>query len=226
MLKNMFSKGLGRTAFLAVAFNMVALLTFRCSFFSLWGTPASHFSFNNFFAPTQTAFLGTGLGLAMIMLFKGVTCLFYGIPFFALTPFLRLFPTLAVSACFGKKSKLMLILPITAFILFNIHPEGRAAWMYSLMWVIPVVCYRYYNSSVLVRSFGATFAAHAVGSVLWLYVFNLPAATWIALIPVAIAERCALALGMAGTYVLFNKCYDALGTLSAAVARKVKHAKV
>ena len=60
---------------------------------------------------------------------------------------------------------------------------------------------------------GATFTAHAVGSVAFLYAFNIPAATWMALIPVVAFERGLFALGIAGSTVALNTALDKLSHL-------------
>jgi len=56
----------------------------------------------------------------------------------------------------------------------------------------------------VLRSLGATFTAHAVGGAIWIWVFNLPAAVWISLIPVVIMERGIFALGISASYILMN----------------------
>ena len=63
---------------------------------------------------------------------------------------------------------------------------------------------------MLARALGATFSAHAVGGALWIYAFSLPAAVWQGLIPIVAIERSIFALGIAGTYLVFNNALDLL----------------
>jgi len=40
-----------------------------------------------------------------------------------------------------KKFLLNIVLPLVCMLIFVLHPVGRAAWMYSLYWLIPIVLY-------------------------------------------------------------------------------------
>jgi hypothetical protein len=62
------------------------------------------------------------------------------------------------------------------------------------------------------NSLGATFTAHAIGGVTFLYAFNLPAETWIALIPVVFLERMLFTGGIALSYVAMNSLVNVLAT--------------
>ncbi len=93
---------------------------------------------------------------------------------------------------------------------WNLNPAGRAAWFYSLFWLIPVACYFLQNKFLLAKSLGATFTAHAVGGALWIYAFPLPKTVWLALIPVTAMERSLFAIGIAATYLIFNNVLNYL----------------
>ena len=87
--------------------------------------------------------------------------------------------------------------------LFIAHPEGRQAWYFSLYWLIPVLA-EFKKDRLILRSLGATFTAHALGSVIFLYGFGLPAAVWIGLIPIVALERGLFAVGIWASYLAFN----------------------
>jgi hypothetical protein len=70
-----------------------------------------------------------------------------------------------------------------------------ALW-YTLLWVIPALLGAYGASSLFARATVATFLAHAVGSALWAWTFPLAPSAWVALIPVALAERTVYASGI------------------------------
>ena len=78
-------------------------------------------------------------------------------------------------------------------VLFWEHPLGSQAGLYALLWAIPLIMQ--YNPNPFSRALTSTFIAHAVGSVIWLYVGLGPstASSWLALIPLAIIERFFLA---------------------------------
>jgi len=57
---------------------------------------------------------------------------------------------------------------------------------------------------LLARALGATFTAHSIGGAIWIWVFNLPAAVWVSLIPIVVIERGIFALGISASYILMN----------------------
>ena len=58
--------------------------------------------------------------------------------------------------------------------------------------------------SLIARTLGTTFAAHAVGGALWVWFVGLPASVWQSLIPIVIRERLIFAAGIAVSYLVFN----------------------
>ncbi len=87
------------------------------------------------------------------------------------------------------------IVPLACMALFWMHPTGFFAAPYALFWVIPFVI-AFKKDSVFLNALGSTFTAHAVGSVLWLYATNMPAARWYQLLPNVPLERLLFALGL------------------------------
>jgi hypothetical protein len=165
---------------------------------------AQSFSLFDLMAPSFGAFLASWWGAISVILVKSVNALFTHQQF-DLTTIIRLFPLALGAFYFGtrKSQKLVALVPLACLILFILHPEGRQAWYYSLYWLIPVATV-FAKRSLVLNSLGATFTAHSVGSVAFLYAFNLPAEVWIALIPVVFIERMIFTGGTALSYVLLN----------------------
>jgi hypothetical protein len=172
-------------------------------FSQIIGAKGLQFSLFDFYGPIAGGFLGSILGMAMVLGMQLVDWAWHG---FSLNAgvIITLFPMIFAVLYFAKKSKWALIVPVLAMLVFWANPEGRIAWFYALYWLIPIVAYFFYNKFLLARALGATFTAHAVGSVLFLWVFNLKAAVWLSLIPIVWQERGLMALGICATYVVFN----------------------
>ena len=104
--------------------------------------------------------------------------------------------------------------PALAMIVFWAHPIGRQAWYFPLYWTIPmIVALTPLKKFLLAQSFGATFTAHAVGGASWIWMTNMAAPLWTALIPVVAIERSAFAIGIAVTYMAVNSLLAALPVL-------------
>src|SRR3990167_3710375 len=85
------------------------------------------------------------------------------------------------------------MIPVICIGLFVIHPVGRQAFVYSFFWFIPFIIFYMGLTHLYARALATTFIVHAVGSVIWLYTFEISAATWLSLIPVVCIERCMFA---------------------------------
>ena len=105
-----------------------------------------------------------------------------------------------------KKTAIIFPICITLFLL---NPIGRQAWMYSLIWLIPFVA-TFFKKKLILNSLGATFTAHAIGSVIFLYTFGLTPAIWIGLIPVVFIERGVFTLGIWTSCLVLNTVLDKL----------------
>ncbi len=97
-------------------------------------------------------------------------------------------------------------LPLSMMFLFCIHPVGSMVICYSWYWLIPVAIYFFVQDSLLSRAVGASFIAHAIGSVVWLYTGSIPAHVWMGLVPLVMVERLLIALMMVG----FVYCFAAI----------------
>lgn len=162
------------------------------------------FTLFDLFAPILGSFVGTPLGIISVLSANLINLLLDGFSSIEKGSVIRLFPTLFAVWFFAKKDKSQLLIPILAILVFNLHPQGRQAWFYSLFWLIPLVAYPFKEKFLLLRALGSTFTAHAVGGAVWIWAFNLPANVWVSLIPVVILERSIFALGISAFYILTN----------------------
>ncbi|MFZ6036109.1 MAG: hypothetical protein ACOYUK_03110 [Patescibacteria group bacterium] len=184
-------------------FSLIGLVALSVPFSQLIGAQQT-FSLFDFIAPTIGAFLTSVWGAGVVIIVKLSHALITHQNLDTIT-IIRLFPLALGALYFGlKKYKLiMAIIPLVCMGLFMIHPEGRQAWYYALYWLIPVAALAA-KRSLMLNSLGATFTAHAVGGVTFLYAFNLPGEVWIALIPIVFIERVLFAGGIALSYVSLN----------------------
>lgn len=184
-------------------FAVLGFLTLQIPVAHLAGSKAA-FTLFDLFSPVAGAFLGTLPGIFAVLLMQILNFAFHGFQALDIGTLIRFFPPLFACLYFAKNRKINLLVPIIAIIVFNLNPVGRSVWYFSLFWLIPIICYFFYDRWLLARSAGATFTAHAVGGALWIYVFSLPKAVWVGLIPIVAIERALFAFGIAMTYVLVN----------------------
>ena len=116
----------------------------------------------------------------------------------------RLPLVVATIALKTRTIQLFVVVPLCAMMLFCVHPIGTQAFYYSWYWFIPMIIYFFVQDTIYSRALAASFLAHAVGSVVWLYAGNIPAEIWIALIPLVAVERLIIAAGMVGFIYLFR----------------------
>ncbi len=190
-------------AFLFV-FGAAALIAARINFSQvLGGEPNQSFTVFQFFGPVAAAFIGPVLGLGAILASEAANVILLG-KSFTFIEIARLFPMLFAAYYFAKgKNPLGIGLPLLCMALFIAHPVGGQAWYYSLYWLVPVFAL-FLPQKLFLRSLGATFTAHALGSVIWLYTFQSTPAFWLALIPVVAFERLLFASGISVSYVALN----------------------
>ena len=187
-----------------LTFIGIGLVLLNIPFSKLFGADQT-FSLFDFFAPTVGALLTSVWGAMAVIGVKLVNAVIQGQEFDTVT-IIRLFPLALGALYFGaRKYKFVVaLIPLVCVALFIAHPEGRQAWFYSLYWLIPVAAVFAKKRSLVLNSLGATFTAHAIGGVGFLYAFNLPAEVWIALIPIVFIERMMFTGGIALSYVTMN----------------------
>ncbi|OGB97601.1 hypothetical protein A3F06_03660 [candidate division TM6 bacterium RIFCSPHIGHO2_12_FULL_36_22] len=109
-------------------------------------------------------------------------------------------PLFIAAAFFAPRSKWL----ITAFFIatmgaFIFNPIGGQAWIYALLWIIPMLANLFFTG-LFVRALRSTFAAHAIGSLIHLYTMPMAAGLWISIIPVVLVERLLFACGIMIVY--------------------------
>ena len=135
------------------------------------------------------------------LLFSHIS-LFYGI--------YRLPVVIATLALQKRDWKTSVFLPLVAIILFCMHSIGCEVFYYSWYWFIPMIIYYFVADTLVSRALSASFIAHAIGSVIWLYCKNIPVEAWIALMPIVPIERVVIAAGMLSFVYIFQaiSCFD------------------
>ena len=98
------------------------------------------------------------------------------------------------------------VVPAVCMILFIVHPIGNTVFFYSFYWCIPMVLYAYFRRNLFAQALISAFVAHALGSLVWLYCYQLAGIYWIAALPVVPFERCLIAMGI----VAADKVYAAV----------------
>jgi len=204
-LKNIFTTK--RIIFLLVFFALV-LIGKKINFSPVIGAEKQFFTLYQFFGPTAGAFLGPVFGGIAVFFAQVADYLIVGKEWTWINT-LRMLPMIFAVIYFANKRKYWTaIVPAICMVLFMVHPVGRQVWFYSLYWLIPILGSLFPKKFLLLRSLGATFTAHAVGGVLWLYTIPMEAGAWVSLIPIVAFERILFAIGIAGSYVVFNTVLD------------------
>jgi hypothetical protein len=184
--------------FLGVFGFCISILSlFKLNF--MLGSHKLFFSGVNFILPLIGAFFSlpvTAFLISSLFVFKllmGFSIVTMGLPTF-------------IAACsWAVSSKILdfllhVILPLSCMILFIMHPVAGQAFAYSFYWLIPIALYALGNKSTFFRALSATFLAHAVGSIIWLYTVPMTSAQWLSLIPVVAVERLVMTCGMVVLY--------------------------
>ncbi len=192
-------------------FAVLVFIGNRINFSALVGAEKQYFTVFQFFGPIAGAFLGPVFG-AISVLFASISDYIISGKAFTLVNVIRLLPMLFAAYYFGSRRKLSgriigVVIPLTAIIVYNLHPVARQAWIFSLYWLIPIAIALLpikYGDNLILKSFGATFTAHAVGSAAWAWTVPMTPEAWLGLIPVVIYERTLFALGIVGSYVGMN----------------------
>lgn len=135
------------------------------------------------------------LGLLIFVVRRFITMSLTGVSFF--TPLSYYIPTIFASAYWAFSNSLIrFFVPLACIIAFIAHPVGFQVPCYAFYWFIPLVLYFFPHNNLFVQALGSTFVAHAVGSVLWIYILPTVPAYWYALMPLVAVERLVLCSGM------------------------------
>lgn len=192
--------------FFLALFSILGFISLQIPFNKLAGSNVS-FTLFDFFAPIAGAFLGPIYGIASVLGVEIANNLIKQTPW-TTGSIIRLFPTLFAVYYFAmiskKSGRWILGIPVLAIVAFLAHPNGRQVPYYTLFWLIPLIAYKFRNN-LYMKSLGATFTAHSVGGMMWIWAFNLPATVWNGLIPVVISERLLFAAGISASFVVTRK---------------------
>jgi len=197
-------------AFLLI-FSLIGLLLYQVNYSAIIGVKFdAKFTLFQFIGPMAAGIFGPALGVVSVLLVSLSNFILTGKALEL--PIIVSFFTMAFAAIyFGSKNKATALVAAICMLLFWLNPIGQQAWVYALYWLIPIGA-TFYKQNIIARSLGATFTAHAVGSVAYLYAFSIPAASWIGLLPVVAMERFAFAAGIAVSYCVANTLLQALST--------------
>jgi len=198
--------------FLAI-FAILAFAGLQISVFSIQGANGKAFTLFEFFGPMAGGFLGVS-GAIVVFAAKLVNQLIAGtsismIDLIKLTPMMFAAAYFARNSLRGAKDTLGIALPVLAMLAFWMHPIGQQAWFYALYWTIPIMV-KFLPDRLFLRSLGATFSAHAVGSILFLYTIPTVPALWLGLMPIVAIERTLFALGISASYLFFTNVLNAV----------------
>ena len=205
----MFSK---KKIFVIALFAVIGLLADRVQVSAVWGANGQTFTLLQLFAPAVGAFLGGVSGAVTVLLTEIASFIIQGKEVTVMNV-VRLLPLVCATFYFasvirpkGKKSRWIEIgVPALAMLVFWEHPIGRAVWYYALYWTIPmIISLTPLRKTLVGKSLGSTFTAHAVGGAYWIWATNMPGYLWTALIPVVAMERAVFGLGIAITFLVVN----------------------
>ncbi len=181
--------------------KLLALITFTlCFCFKISPIIGSRFSFFSL-ADSLTPLAGAdGLSLLFGAFFSRMI-ISQGIFSIPLKVLLYRMPGFFASLAWAYPGKILWVgLPAACMVAFIVHPIGMFVIPYTFYWLIPIAIYFSGRRTIFLQSLATTFVAHAVGSVVWLYMKEIPAIMWWNLIPVVAAERLFNALVMTGVY--------------------------
>lgn len=189
-----------------VLFAALVLIAKQINFSPILGAENQAFTLFQFFGPIAGSFLGPIIGAGAVLVAQVSEMLFFGKAFDFVALF-RLTPMIFAAIYFGlyakKKFNFTAVIPLIAMALFILHPVGQQAWYYSLYWLIPVIATGF-SKRLFFRSLGATFTAHSIGSVAFLYSIPTTPELWLMLIPIVAVERILFALGISVSFIGFT----------------------
>ena len=204
-------------------FAVLTFIGYQINFSAIVGSESQAFTFYQFFGPLAGAFMGPLVGAVSVLAAQVGNYLLLG-KAFDVIGLLRLAPMIFAAVYFASKKERITqasaLVPLACMALFWLHPVGAQAWIYPLYWVIPILA-KVFSDRLFLKSLGATFTAHAVGSTLWLYTVPMPAEAWMALIPIVAVERLIFAGGITVSFLLVNTVLAKVANYLPAEAVKV-----
>ena len=190
-----------------IVFVVLSLIAFQIPISRIIGSD-QNFTLFELIAPLGGVFLGPVFGALSALIVRGTNIIIAQQTLDFLTV-MRFLPMMLAAVYFGTKGrKIAIIFPI-CIILFLAHPIGQKAWLFPIIWLIPLAA-TLGKKRLILNSLGATFTAHAVGSTIFLYAFGLTPQIWLSLIPVVFIERGFFTIGIWASYLVINTVLDKL----------------
>ncbi|MBU0586231.1 hypothetical protein KJ780_01850 [Candidatus Micrarchaeota archaeon] len=197
-----------RKAIFMAVFALIGFVLMQVQFTSILGVESKSFNLFQFIGPIAAATLGLGLGVVAVLGIQIINAIVLG-KALDISSLVFMLPMVFAALYFGTKNKASALVAAMCMVLFWISPVGAQVWFYPLFWLIPIAA-SFYKQNIIARSMGATFTAHAVGSVIYLYAFNIPAEVWAMLPPVVVVERFTFTAGIVLTYYAVNTLLEVL----------------
>lgn len=208
-MKKLFSK---RGAIFLALFIILAYIGIQLNFSAVIGAENQFFTLFQFFGPVAGGLLGL-YGIVAVAIAEIINFVALGKEITVVNLF-RLLPMLFAAYYFSQykklkfNDKLSIAIPVLAMLAFWLHPIGQQAWYFALFWTVPLLA-KFLPDKLLLRSFGATFTAHAMGTAFWIWTVPMTVAQWNTLIPIVVYERVVFALGISLSYLLFTNILNA-----------------
>lgn len=111
---------------------------------------------------------------------------------------------------------------IACMVLFWVNPVGQQAFLYPLLWLVPLVLVIINQQSLFARALVSAFAVHAVGACWWLYTMPMNVALWHGMMPLVVVERLVQALCMVGVVNVVAKISGHIKTHHSAVHASIE----
>lgn len=211
--------------FLMLFFLFGVIVSSKIKFHRIFGLEMK-FSLLTIFGPVVDAFLPSIMTISAILGARVVEILTGIVRPKDIISWFVYVPILFASCYFGrvvKKSRdpfrYLITTPAACIALFVLHPIGAQVWYFSLYWLIPIIIavasniidYRLHDiPKTYLYALGATFIDHCVGSVMFLYAYNIPAIYWNMAIPFVIIERLLFAGGITLLFLFLRKAVPPL----------------
>lgn len=187
-------------------FSILGLLSSQFNFSEIVGAVGlkgqAYFTYFQFIGPIAGGIMGSVGGVLSVLFVSIAGFILSGKPL--TTPIIvSLFTMSAAALYFRGKNRWDIAIPVLAMITYWFHPNGAEVWYYALWWLVPIFA-TFYRNNLFLRSFGATFTAHCIGSVAYLYAFGTSVDALNALMLITPVERALFALGIAASYYAVN----------------------
>lgn len=185
----------------ALVLGLLTLLVASMPLSYLVGSYWHFFSWSSVLVPLAGLYGGLGSTILLFIVRCGLRSLLSSASIVLL--FTNTIPGLVASVYWYQSKAIRTLIPVVCMVAFVVHPVGSLVAWYALLWLIPVFV-QYFNRKLLFAdALAATFTAHAVGSIIWLYTVPMTAAHYVTLVPLVIAERLLFATGITlGVYLI------------------------